>query len=133
MSVSGRVYIYRNLHRNLFSVRAKTDEGTRVIAYCVCAVVSDVRFIVNPSGYKRAVNSGIRNVHAFVTGIITVWSGEDLYGLMPVVTEKQIPKTGSLIHYNPFTGNTFVSEGKAVYKAQSVILSGEGKIYLPAF
>ena len=53
-----------NLHRGDYSVR----RGGRVVEYRDRLTVTDVKFVVQQAGWRRAVLEGRRNVHAFVRG-----------------------------------------------------------------
>jgi len=63
------VEIYRNLHRRgvVYSVRQRG----RVVAHATELVLSDVAFVVNTAGHRRAKIEKTRNVHAWARGWIT--------------------------------------------------------------
>ncbi len=60
------VDVYFNLHRRLFSMRS--HETGRVIGHYPWACVVDATFVVQPAGRQRVLDSGVKNVHAFVRG-----------------------------------------------------------------
>lgn len=68
MNLIGKyVWIYRNLHKDCFSIMYKG----RVIAYTNEIILKNVKFVVQKAGYEKFKSSGIKNVHAFVRGTIT--------------------------------------------------------------
>ena len=67
-----RVELYWNVNLNKYSVRALEGEHKgKVFTYARYAEVIDAEFVVRPSGQKRVRESGQKNVHAFVRGLIT--------------------------------------------------------------
>ena len=63
------VDVYRNLHRNTWSIRSRTTG--RVIARADNVVVKNVKFVVQPAGRQRVLDEERKNVHAFVRGTIS--------------------------------------------------------------
>ena len=59
-----RVYVYRNLHQDTWSLRARG----RVIAHEDTVVLLNAEFRVGEKSRQRAVREKQRNVHAFVVG-----------------------------------------------------------------
>jgi len=57
-------YVHRNLNRSCWSVllRGKLHSHRQRLA------LGDVEFRIRPSGHRRALREGKRNVHAFVVG-----------------------------------------------------------------
>ena len=94
-----KVDVYYNLHRKCLSIRSReTETYGRVIAHKPSAFISNARFVVQPAGLKKARDTGVKNVHAFVRG---EWDGEPVdisYG------------EWSVIRYNPFKWDGFVSK-----------------------
>ncbi len=64
--IGKRVAVYRNLHKNTFSIKC----GNRVIGYADSIFLWDVKYTVHKSGVKRYKNTGRKNVHAFVVGTV---------------------------------------------------------------
>ena len=62
-----KVEVYYNLHRHLFSIRHKG----KVIGHRRYVSLSDVTFAVQPAGRKKVLETGQKNVHAFVRGDVT--------------------------------------------------------------
>lgn len=91
-----------NVHRNLnwvggagFSI---LDRSFKVQDRKLHVVLADCTFVVHPSGNKRAMETGVRNVHAFVRGEL-VWAGDKLRDCPTV-----FPDTNELVKvgYSPF-------------------------------
>ena len=62
------VYVYRCLNRKgyVFSVK----QNNLVVAHTDSMVIKNCEFLVNKAGKKRAIKTGVRNVHAFIKGFI---------------------------------------------------------------
>jgi hypothetical protein len=64
-----RVRVYRNLHKNLYSVQRYTKgKGWRVAFHVPEITLMDVEFSVSEAGRRRAIVEQRKNVHAFVIG-----------------------------------------------------------------
>jgi hypothetical protein len=63
------VDVYRNLHKNTWSIRSRTTG--RVIRRADNVVVKNVKFVVQPAGRQRVLDEERKNVHAFVRGTIS--------------------------------------------------------------
>ena len=59
-----RVFVYRNLHRDCFSIRHRG----RVIDHADSVVLAEATFSVGPKGRERVIREGRKNVHAGVRG-----------------------------------------------------------------
>ena len=110
--MTAKYYIYRNLHRNLFSIRLRgrvTDRGDEFIA-------ENVIFKVNESGRQRVLKEKKKNVHAFC------------------VSDKYYPHKTSVdryrtITYNPYVASYFTCDGKRIDSASKIYFRS-GKCYL---
>ena len=97
------VVVYRNLHKKCYSIRVK---GHVVHHWGVdprfcnkyALVLTQVYFHVNKRGRERVLNSGVKNVHAWIRGICLGIS----YCPQGFV--------GNRVHYNPFTQTSFHDE-----------------------
>lgn len=109
------VEVYRNLQNDKLSIRQKG----LVIAYSDEIILSDVKFVVQPAGLRAARETGQRNVHAFVKGLI--WDLE-----LPMV----INLIGVEVTYNPFKYNSFVYKEteEGVWRASAAIING-GRVW----
>ena len=89
-----RVQVYYNIRRGDYSVR----QSCRVIDHVDTIVLRDVRFNVAPAGRDKVRATGVKNVHATVTGYISADKGLTSY----------IDYDCDYVAYNPFKYDTFV-------------------------
>ena len=70
-SEGDRVRVYRNLHKDCWSVK-NFEPGhplyNRVVAHAEEVNLEQVKFIVSDSGYNRVHAEGRKNVHAYIQG-----------------------------------------------------------------
>lgn len=59
-----KVWVYFNVRTRLFSVRCKG----KVVAHTDHIVLADARFRVSEAGRQRVLETGHKNVHAYVVG-----------------------------------------------------------------
>jgi len=90
-----RVQVYYNIRRGDYSVR----QSGRVIDHVDTIVLRDVRFNVAPAGRDKVRATGVKNVHATVTGFIDA----DLHDYLLIDCNDH-----DHIAYNPFKYNQFV-------------------------
>lgn len=92
-----KVFVYFNLHKKVFSVRAMEGENKgRVIAHTKTIELRDAVFKVSQAGRERVLKEQRKNVHAGVQGQWVDWSGDNVDGLDAVT-------------YNPYKYDSFVS------------------------
>lgn len=96
-----RVFVYYNLHKKCFSVKALEGENKgRVVAHRDFLDLYDVTFKVSEVGRQRVIRERKKNVHA---GVVGYWEydiavrGTRLYNLQ----NKQLT-------YNPYKYDSFV-------------------------
>lgn len=96
-----KVFVYFNLHKKLFSVKALEgpDKG-RVVAHVDGAVVYNATLKVSEAGRQRVLREKKKNVHAGVQG---EWMGE-------YILAKHIARTATPLTYNPYKYSTFVEK-----------------------
>ena len=87
-----RVQVYYNIRRGDYSVR----QSGRVIDHVDSIVLRDVRFNVAPAGRDKVRATGVKNVHATVTGYIL--GGNAILETIPE----------DFVSYNPFKYDQFV-------------------------
>ncbi len=97
-----RVFVYFNLHKKCFSIKAL--EGAKkglVIAHRDTVILTDCRFKVSESGRQRVLREKRKNVHAGVTGIWfeKVFDDKD-FEHMSII--------GQAVTYNPYRYDSFV-------------------------
>jgi hypothetical protein len=92
-----RLYIYKNLHLNLFSIR----QGGKVIDHRDEIILEDARFLVGQKGRERVIREKCKNVHAGVSGF---WAEE--WESNPEIHMNSY--TPHKIFYNPYKTDSFV-------------------------
>lgn len=118
-----RVYVYRNLHKDCWSV----SNGKRIQYHARALELTEVAFRVRKGGRAKVLREKKKAVHAFVVGEVEI-AGE-LLG--PVPMEGAVEVT-----YNPYKNETFVrvDDGTAVFGAGRVVMLYEnGKARVWAF
>ena len=116
-----RVQVYYNIRRGDYSVR----QSGRVIDHVDSIILRDVRFNVAPAGRDKVRATGVKNVHATVTGYIDESVKISLVSLMlarrpngrimddflELVDSDTLALRSGLstpIRYNPMRNDTFV-------------------------
>lgn len=119
-----KVFIYRNLNKKCWSVKALDGpQKNRVVAHVDTFVVKDATFKVSRAGRERVLRERRKNVHA---GIVGVWATND------VDVSKWASLTGddvtTEVTYSPYEGDFFfeVSTGKAVHFAKIAFATTSG-------
>ena len=110
-----RVHIYYNLHKHLFSVKI----GSKVVAHAESLLLKNATFKVGKKGWERVVKTGVRNVHAGVTGEL-VFNPQEFPKKMP--SEK--------VSYNPFRSNQFLKENNQPINEASLVYFNNGKCFV---
>ena len=115
--VGKRAYVYRNLHRDCYSVMI----GGLVVAHVTSLELGDVEFRVRPGGLARARSSGTRNVHAFAVGVII----QPRPDAQHVATAEWLAAAPVSYHFRQ--GHFFHAKtGDAIRKADTLHLSSNG-------
>lgn len=109
-----KVDIYWNLHKSCFSIRDR-DSG-KVTAHAAWFRLENARFIVQPAGRQRVLETRRKAVHAFIRGELSE------YGTGPWLP---VPKAIGFesLAYNPFKGDSFyrVTDGHPLESARVVL------------
>lgn len=117
------IRIYRNLHRDCFSIML----NRKVILHIGAIVVTDAKFLVSQAGRARAKRDGRKNVHAFVEGRFNY----NLYTCLNFIN----PKSGREVSYTPFTkgrtGYFRYKDNNLVCLEAEMAIGYERSIYLP--
>jgi hypothetical protein len=112
-----RVYVYFNLHKKVFSVRALEGENKgRVVAHVNRILIDRPVFVVSEAGRQRVLREQKKNVHAGVRGIWTAWvDGIEAWDHLTPVT------------YNPYLYSSFVEKSTLapVHKATFAVLDNK--------
>lgn len=108
-----KVYVYRNLHKNCFSIKALEGANKgRVIMHTDKVSLYDVTFKVSEKGRQRVLRQKKKYVHAGVVGHILdgQWQAKDVAKF-------------SKIRYNPYETETFQDlQGNPVLTAPVCLL-----------
>ena len=97
-----RVFVYFNLHRKCFSIKAlEGDRKGRVVAHSDTVLLEGCKFKVSEAGRQRVLREKRKNVHAGVTG---TWINGDRveshYEFLSMV--------GRQVTYNPYKYSSFI-------------------------
>jgi hypothetical protein len=99
------VRVYKNLHRDCWSVQARIPgKGWRVVRHSEVVVLEGATFQVNEAGRQRVLVERKKNVHAFVYGRfvrLTDGPGDAPFGL-------SAHGPARVVTYNPFKAGHFV-------------------------
>lgn len=114
--MSKKVDVYRNLKTGTYSLRL----SGKVVAHPETLVLRDVKFVVQPAGYRRTRLEHQRCVHAFLRGLLDDES-------CPV----EPPPGAVRITYRPFSGPpSFITEsGDPVSQAERVYCFPQGQVW----
>tara|TARA_R100000656_G_scaffold123225_1_gene99535 strand:+ start:719 stop:1123 length:405 start_codon:yes stop_codon:yes gene_type:complete len=110
--VGEQVFVYRNLHRNCWSLRSKRTG--RVIAHVDHLRLADARFLVSEAGRQRVLQEKKKNVHAGIQGRIEPLRGDDIHPW----------NLGDSVTYNPYKRETFYNKvnEKSIHRSPDVVL-----------
>jgi hypothetical protein len=119
------VEVYRNLHKNCWSVR--NNATGHVLWHVDEVLLEDVDLVVRPAGRAKVLREKRKNVHAFAKGEIV----ETHVGPGNLVTDL-IPYQNSQVVYNPYEHDSFVLQdtGERVTHAKHVYLNNKGKVFI---
>jgi len=113
------VDIYRNLHKNTWSIRSRTTG--RVIARADSVVVQNVKFVVQPAGRQRVLDEERKNVHAFVRGTLSTTPPDMM------VTNVQVKYNPYIEEPDPRAGHFYeVDTEETIGEADRVVLKTTG-------
>lgn len=108
------VEVYRNLHKNCWSVR--NPKTGRVIAYVNTIHLENTVLVVRPAGREKVLRENRKNVHAFIKGT---------------------PSTCNQVHlaqvsYNPYRYTSFVIQHTAerIANAKHIYFNNQGKVFM---
>ena len=109
-----KVEVYRNLHKNCWSVR--NPSTGKVIYHADYIGIKNAKLVVRPGGRAKVLREGRKNVHAFVRG-------EEM------ILQVKIQPVTNQISYNPYKNESFIltDTNTPVYGANYVYLDNTGK------
>jgi len=68
LDTSKKVRVYRNLNNGTLSIK----QNGHIVGHAQEVTLMNVLFIVSDSGHNRFLREGVKNVHAYVEGYVTV-------------------------------------------------------------
>lgn len=96
-----KVFVYFNLHRKCFSIKALEGPNKgRVVAHRDDVLLFDGTFKVSEAGRQRVLRERKKNVHA---GVVGHWDD-----VVDMTTLNRVQRNGSAITYNPYKYDSFV-------------------------
>jgi hypothetical protein len=115
-----KVYVYFNLHKKCFSIKALEGEHKGlVVAHRTALTLRDVTFKVSEAGRQRVLRERKKNVHA---GVVGQWDGYDT----ATADACSVPVT-----YNPYKYDSFVyADDRAPIKQAEGALLFNRKIFV---
>ena len=123
--VTMKVEVYKNLRKQCYSIRQKG----KVIGYALVLAMSNVDFVVQQGGRKRVLESGQKNVHAFLRGFIHVSDSDQSKFDLPYNLQSSIyddfhsnPLDWLDFNYNPFVSDTFTVNDQPIHNANAVYM-----------
>jgi len=97
-----KVFVYFNLHRKCFSIKALEGPNKgRVVAHRDDVLLFDGTFKVSEAGRQRVLRERKKNVHA---GVVGQWDNTGI----DTSTHDRVLRYGSAITYNPYKYDSFV-------------------------
>jgi len=112
--------IYRNLHKNCFSIQMYNTEkrGYRLLRHVKDVMLTNVRTFVSESGRQRTIKEKQKCVHAF----IECEEFLEYYDISHLLTDDM-----EELSYNPYKQNCFTVEGQPFIHAEKVALTSSPK------
>ena len=122
-----KIEVYRNLHKNCFSVRHKG----KVVGYLYDneqLALTNVKFVVQPAGRAKVLRENKKNVHAFVRGEYVGFEN-NLTNNLYFGEFKDLDFYA--VSYNPYKSDKFVVKetGKPIESNSEALIRG-GKVLL---
>jgi hypothetical protein len=120
--IGQKVMVYYNLHKQTFSVQ----KSGIVVLHADFVKLSDVEFRVRKGGLNKVRKEKVKNVHAFVIGILKDFC-EFPCSNIPQDSE------GEVISYSPYVNDSFVikSTQEPIFYGNEVnMVNSTNKIYL---
>jgi len=122
-----KIEVYRNLHKNCFSVRHKG----KVVGYLNDSeqlALTNVKFVVQPAGRAKVLRENKKNVHAFVRGEYVGYEN-NLTNNLYFGEFKDLDFYA--VSYNPYKSDKFVVKetGKPIESNSEALIRG-GKVLL---
>lgn len=119
LAIDQKVYVYRNLHKQCWSVRdCKTK---RVVAHLDCLTLRNAKFKVSEAGRQRVLREKKKNVHAGVQGCFQ--SGA---GILHLYDDSKFKR----VRYDPYKrGDFYLQNGRGINESSRVVFDALGRVY----
>lgn len=120
-----KVFVYYNLHKKLWSIKAKEGpDKSRVIAHSETVYLTHCKMKVSSKGRHRVLKEKRKNVHAGIEGRLVSIKHSPAGIYLP-----EYLKTGQKIAYNPYKYETFVTipQNEPIHESKSVFMSAVDK------
>ena len=118
-----RVFVYFNLHKKLWSVKALEGPNKgRVVAHKTSLSLHNCAFKVSEAGRQRVIREKRKNVHA---GVVGYWYDDN--DSVTYSNANHALQFGFGVTYNPYKYSTFVQtneERTPIHSAPFVVLDG---------
>mgnify|MGYP006273192591 FL=1 len=96
-----KVFVYFNLHKKLFSIKAMEGEKKgKVIGHVPAIVLDNAKFKVSEAGRQRVIREKRKNVHAGVVGDMNA------QGIRLVMATRDLT---TRVTYNPYIYQSFIN------------------------
>lgn len=123
-----RVRVYRNLHKNCWSIQSKTKKGWRLLRHATAVALADARYIVSQKGRERVLREQKKYVHAYVEGElltdIHAWKDDYERDGHYVATVANLPPPNRPVLYNPYINTQFsYRDGTPAEEGRMVLLT----------
>ena len=114
------VEVYRNLHKNCWSVR--DNKTGRVIDHVDDIHLENTTLVVRPAGREKVLREKRKNVHAFIKGTPSICSNG--HYMCSYIFDRVV--------YNPYRYASFVLEDteEPITQAKYIYLSNQGKVFM---
>ena len=123
-----RVFVYKNLHENCWSVRDK--ESGHVVAHADRVELSQVQLKVGAAGRERVLREKSKNVHAGLEGNVQSLQLKGFPSQRYIHGQPASSgKAPELVTYNPYKYSSFVikADETPVYQANRAVLDSDGR------
>jgi len=106
------VDIYRNLHKDGFSIRDSKKQ--LVLAHCDAVHLKNAKFVVSESGRQKTIATKRKRVHAYIRGVL-------------VGINEPMPSGLIKVYYNPYETPMFMNliTNESIEYAQEVYCTGK--------
>lgn len=112
-----RVFVYYNLQRKVWSIKAMEGENkNRVIGHAVGVYITGVTPKVSQAGRRRVLREKQKNVHAGLVGNLIAVSNDSVLSMDYPLDNLPTFNGGEEVTYNPYKYSTFVKKNEPSLK-----------------